>query len=367
MYEDLSSLYLVELIKEENWVKYPIVKYYIKNTDKIINNKLVSIPKSCYVSKLILSEKEGYNETDLCIKMKKNCIIKPNYNFSEIDSNKVLIDNNKISLAEGSTYLIEIKTDINSIINKIAQITKVQNRFIESYKNIKINNEKIYVEDNYKKILVCNHNKSQAENTILNTPIIKNENVLYMSFQGGMTALLRINKNMRNLNEHIIGLNEHINEQDKKINDLNNKIEGNIKEIKDKIKTINNQNDKLLEIKIDLTLTISKIEEFCNLALDSLRKFSERFIKIILLENQKKPEKLENNISESFLKAYQCFEKVCKLMVSGKEDILPNKIFQFIDGEKDVDKSLSEWENIKANVKVQLEKKIFGQNIIKDC
>ena len=97
MYEDLSSLYLVELIKEENWVKYPIVKYYIKNTDKIINNKLVSIPKSCYVSKLILSEKEGYNETDLCIKMKKNCIIKPNYNFSEIDSNKVLIDNNKIS------------------------------------------------------------------------------------------------------------------------------------------------------------------------------------------------------------------------------------------------------------------------------
>ena len=45
MYEDISSLYLVEFIKEENCEQYPNVMYYIKNTDKIMNYYLVSIPE----------------------------------------------------------------------------------------------------------------------------------------------------------------------------------------------------------------------------------------------------------------------------------------------------------------------------------
>lgn len=346
MFEDLSSLYLIELIKEENCEQYPNVIYYIKNTDKIINNKLISIPKPYYVSKLALSGKQGYNEIDLCIKMKEKCIIEPNYNFSKIDSGQELIENNKISLIKGNTYIIEIKTDIDLIVDKIVHINKIQDRFIESFKNVKINNKQIYDSQHYKKILVCNHNKSQAEDTISKTSSIQNKNILYMSFQVGISALLRINKNIRNLNEHIAEQDIKFN---KKIDDLKNFIN-------EKIKTIKQQNEELADIKIDLTIANSKIEELCTLALDSLRTFSENFIKLILNENYESPEKLKKNI-ESFLKAYECFKKVIKLMIRGKEDILPTKIFQFIDGKKDMGQNLTEWNNIKENIKLGIDKK----------
>ena len=58
--------------------------------------------------------------------------------------------------------------------------------------------------------------KNQAENTISNTSIIQNKNILFMSFQVGITSLLRINKNMRHLNEHIVEQEKKIIEQDKK-------------------------------------------------------------------------------------------------------------------------------------------------------
>ena len=120
--------------------------------------------------------------------------------MSEIDSDNGLIENNKISLTKGSAYIIEIKTDIDLIIAKIVHINKVQDRFIESFKNVTINNEKICDDDKYKKMLVCNYNKSQAENTISNTSSIQIKNILFMIFQVG----LRINKNMRNLNKYIL-------------------------------------------------------------------------------------------------------------------------------------------------------------------
>ena len=61
------------------------------------------------------------------------------YNLSEIESYNGLNENNKISLAKGCTYIIEIKTDIDLIIVKIVHINKVQDRFIESFKNVTIN------------------------------------------------------------------------------------------------------------------------------------------------------------------------------------------------------------------------------------
>ena len=122
------------------------------------------------------------------------------YNLSEIDSDNGLIENNKISLTKGSAYIIEIKTDIDLIIAKIVHINKVQDRFIESFKNVTIYNEKIYDDEKYKKMLVWNYNKSQTENTISNTSSIQTKNILFLIFQVG----LRINKNLRNLNKYIL-------------------------------------------------------------------------------------------------------------------------------------------------------------------
>ena len=162
-YEDLTSMHLLEFIGDDNYDKFPTVMYYIKNNDKILNNKIITLPELYYTSKIGISGKLGFNEIDLCIRMKKTVFFKENYNLCEIDDNKKLIQDNELVLKEDCTYLFEIKKKIEYIIPIITHINSVLDRFVESFKNNKINNFKQYNIQEYRKILICDQNINDAK------------------------------------------------------------------------------------------------------------------------------------------------------------------------------------------------------------
>ena len=176
--------------------------YYIKNLLKIINNKLINLPKyySFFDNNVDNSVFSGFNEIDLCITIKKTTKIERNYNFCEIDSKKELIKENKLVLYEGNTYIFEIKKNIGLFLDKMEHIDEVHERFIESFKYIEINRKKVYNIKNYKKIFICDHNKGEAELIISSNEDIQNKKALYMNPQVGFTSMLRMNKNIKNLN-----------------------------------------------------------------------------------------------------------------------------------------------------------------------
>ena len=97
-------------MEKKNYDIGPTVIYYINNPLKIINNKLLNLPKPLSFSHNIEvsnSYFSGYNEIDICQKVRKTIHIDENYNFCEINENKGLINNNKISLLGGYAHVLK--------------------------------------------------------------------------------------------------------------------------------------------------------------------------------------------------------------------------------------------------------------------
>ena len=145
--------------------------------------------------------------------------IDQNYNFCKIEETE-LIKTNKIILNEGNTYIFEIKNKLELFLGKIQHIDEVQERFIEAFKYVEIDGWKIYNIQNYKKIFIFDHNKNDAQICISKNKEMKNKNILYMNPQVGVTAMLRLNKNLKYLNKEITDLKKAKNKSDKEITSL---------------------------------------------------------------------------------------------------------------------------------------------------
>ena len=372
-YEDLTTLHINEIMDDNNCNFCPTVMYYIKNPLKIVYNKLVNLPKGYSIdNNVVNSVYSGFNEIDLCITMKKTTKIEQNYNLCEIDENKSLINNNnKLILYEGNTYIFEIKKNVELFLDKIEHIDDVHERFIESFNNIEINRKKVYDIKNYKKIFICDHSKDQAELTISSKKVFKNKNILYMNPQVGVTAMLRMNKNLKNLNKEI---SNYKKQSDEKITDLLNykkksvekmkKSEDEIADLKNQILELKNlfsnkfeqlnsiieeqqkekqQKEKeLKEAKCEIMVKDSQIEEFCLVSLKSLKSYQNYLLEDVL----NKYVKSKNLIPIHFSNSYDCFIKVSKQLIKTNNSAFYNSILPFINQEKDPKNNCDEWKTI---------------------
>ena len=163
-----------------------------------------------------------------------------------------------------------------------------------------------------------------------------------MNPQVGVTAMIRLNKKLKYLNKEITDLKKAKIKSDEEIIDLkkqiidfkefsfsqfeilNNKIEEQKKDQQKKGKELD-------EAKSELMVKYAQIEDFCLLALNSLKSIKEYLLEDIL----RKYINGKNLISEYFYPSYACFLKVYKELVKKNKSSFYNLVVPFINSEKD--------------------------------
>ena len=163
-----------------------------------------------------------------------------------------------------------------------------------------------------------------------------------MNPQVGVTAMIRLNKKLKYLNKEITDLKKAKIKSDEEIIDLkkqiidfkefsfsqfeilNNKIEEQKKDQQKKGKELD-------EAKSELMVKYAQIEDFCLLALNSLKSIKEYLLEDIL----RKYINGKNLISEYFYPSYDCFLKIYKELVKKNKSSFYNLVVPFINSEKD--------------------------------
>ena len=258
------------------------------------------------------------------------------YNLREITNHNKQIkkESGEIVLEKDNIYVFEIKILIKDIIDKLKDIEKKQNRFINALKRVKINGNSPNGNKVFKSILMCDHNPVEAKEKAENS-VIKNKNVIYSSPQVGITVLNRLNNNIRDLHKEVDDLKGQNKRQDNKIKSLTNEVE----ELKQKIKMLKSQVYGKTEMKSESVkgnelISVDKIKIDNNKAYDlCLKELDNVFINELIsiysiLENK-------NELSlnkDTFEKAYNCFKSILEKMLKIKNDLLYLKLSSFIDG-----------------------------------
>ena len=122
LFESANKTYILNQIQEQNYIEYPKIIYYLNQNavKKMFDNKIFSNPKKYLLkdTKSDGSSFHGYNEFDICFKMKQDINMDENNNFNIVKlSGQNIIDkynpqlNNKIELKKNIIYLIEVKSD----------------------------------------------------------------------------------------------------------------------------------------------------------------------------------------------------------------------------------------------------------------
>ena len=346
-FEDLVTIHLSELLKD-NYISHPNVIYYIKKelAEKLIKLKIIDIPEP-YILPPSTNDKifHGYNENDLIITMLKDVKIDENYNFNEIINGNLKREEKRIILEKGKTYIFEIKTKFEDIFAKIEHIENVQNRFIEALINAKYNNKPLNEVNEYKKILICDQNYNDTKEKI-DKKKLTNKNIIYSNPQVGITSLLQIKKDIKNLNKKYDILSNNFKElmQELKTDRQNNNS------IKAKKEELEKENKKLdSELKLNEYTYKNNLYETSIQSLNNILKLQSTAITFIL----KNKDKLEL-IEELYKNAFNCFELVFKYFKK-KEGLFFEIIEPFIDGDKDI-------LNVKENVNI---KNMLIQKIVK--
>ena len=180
-YQELTIMNILNQIDENKFLYKDDIMYYFNQNaaQKLIYYDLIYPQNKYRLSASIKSSNEtrienfkGYNKFDLCLTMLEDILIEKNHNFNYIDSKKENL--NEIRLKAGVTYLFEIKTNVDDIINKFTDIEKHKLRFVESYNNVYINGKKKYDIQHSELICICNKNRIDAKRKINN-----NEDKLY--------------------------------------------------------------------------------------------------------------------------------------------------------------------------------------------
>ena len=241
-YEDFSVSHLIDLIGKGNYQIFPNVMYFIKAdvAEKLIKSEIFGCTGDYKIFECPFLEKQyreySFCETDLIINIFKNIEIESNFNFRDIIKGDLNAEENKIILEEKKYYLFEIKASIDLITKDIEKIEKVQKKFIEALKNIKVDGENPYEGKTFQRILMCDNNYQKAKEGANNKKL--NNTLIYSGFQVGITHINRLNNNIRDLYKKIGDLEGENTEWKGQINSLNEQINSQNKQLKEQAKKI---------------------------------------------------------------------------------------------------------------------------------
>ena len=290
LYEESNKIYLLNEIENENYEEFPDIIYYLneKGVGKLFKDKLLLFPTQYKLkdTKDNGTEFSGYNELDICFKIKKDVKIEQNNNFNIVKLPKTNVikkynpmDKKLIEFEKDTIYFVEVKKNPNDLDNaKIKETINKSKTFLQFYKNNAYTGEK---DDNiikYENIFICDnkrenivrkfnlYNKSNKEIkmiysdknislnaiTSLNSCIyelnVKN-NLLEKnmdSFAKNMTKLEETIKNDKIQKDREINeLNAKMGSKDFQINDLNTKMENKDNEIKDLNEKMKNKDNQI--------------------------------------------------------------------------------------------------------------------------
>ena len=354
-YQDLTIMNLLNQMNERQFLLNDEIMYYFnqKGAKKIISYDLVTIPEgketSCSIKKIKGGKEvffKGYNEFDLCLTMLEDVVIEKNNNFNYIQPGKDTISG--VKLDQGITYLFEIKTDINNIIDKIDKIEAHKNRFVEAYNNICINNKKKYNinNNNSELILICNKNKNAAQLAIINNQekLFNMSNVKEFIFSGsqiGVGVALQFKRDIKNLK------NENINI----------KIQNaNLKEGYDNLRlqnaTLKEDFAKLNDENIVLKTKISDFEKTLNSWKETQYKnilIALKFINFIKLSEVIYFERnnLINLVHEKYFGLYQIFNSMSDNFKELKKHLLFHQISPFLGKKIESKEDKEKWCSLK--------------------
>jgi len=338
-FEDLATLYLCDTLDKDNFIIFPNVTYFIKNeyAESLIKLNLIEIPKSYKVCSSKNKDFKGYNEIDFIIQMKNDVKIEENYNFNQIIDGDLKKEDKVIILEKDMTYVFEIKKKVEDMFQKIEHVDKVQDRYIEAYKNAKCNKNPLFSISKYKKILVCDQNYAQTKKKILEKKL-NNKNIIYSNPQVGITSLLRMNKNFKNLNREMIHLNS-------KYDNLYSKYDQLAKEIQQLKQSLSDErkDNKLLQKEKDMEKKekeklISENKLIEQLSKDNLYEMSLKSLNEVLKLNSYNVSYIIKNIGNLNLigkllnNSFYCFEMVFKELKK-KENIFFKKVEPLIDSQ----------------------------------
>ena len=172
-------------IENENYEEFPDIIYYLnkKGVEKLFKDKLLLFPTQYELknTKDDGTEFYGYNEIDICFKIKKDVKIEQNNNFNivKLPKTKVIkkydsMDKKLIEFEKDTIYFVEVKKNPNDLDNtKIKETINKSKTFLQFYKNNvytdEIDNniikyENIFIIDNKRETIVRNFDSYSKNN-----------------------------------------------------------------------------------------------------------------------------------------------------------------------------------------------------------
>ena len=198
--------------------------------------------------------------------MLEDILIEKNHNFNYIDSKKENL--NEIRLKAGVTYLFEIKTNVDDIINKFTDIEKHKLRFVESYNNVYINGKKKYDIQHSELICICNKNRIDAKRKINNNKdklYEKDDNnqFIFSDSQIGFGVALKFKKDIKELKNENLNLKQGFDNLKQGLDNLKNENKSLNTKIADLEKTVRRMKETLYRNSLR-ELELANIEPISN-------------------------------------------------------------------------------------------------------
>ena len=265
--------------------------------------------------------------------MLEDILIEKNHNFNYIDSKKENL--NEIRLKAGVTYLFEIKTNVDDIINTFTDIEKHKLRFVESYNNVYINGKKKYDIQHSELICICNKNRIDAKRKINNNEdklYEKDDNnqFIFSGSQIGVGIALKFKKDIKELK------NENLN-------------------LKQGLDNLKNENKSLNTKIADLEKTIRLMKE--TLYRNSLRELELTNIEPISNVIYVKKKKVVNLIHEKYSGIYNIFYTLSEYYKELNDNLLYYEISPLIGKNLENKEDQEKWKVIKDKIIEKVKKK----------
>ena len=316
-YQSMISLSFLEKAAIEKNELNPTIMYYLKPgiSQKLIDLRIVIPPKKYSLHSLPQKknkskECKGFEMINMSISLMNEVVLYQDYNFSIINVKNEPTIGKKIILKEGYTYIIEIRVNIEEILNNIKQIEKIEKKFIQSYNNIVINENKKYNIKQYQLLLISDNNfydsfkilgeKSKAKSIKKNIG-----NFIYSTPHSGISIIFNLQKTIR-------GTTTELEEMKKEVKEKNNEIEKINREI-NLIKEISNKDDENNYIESKWSLQMLAPPDIPH-----------------IINNLKNKD--FHNINELY-SIYICFNNVSKYLKVYRKDLLFHKLFPLIGKE----------------------------------
>ena len=281
LFEGANKTYLLNQIQEKNYIELPKVIYYLNKNSvkKLFDKQIFSNPKdySLKDTKPDGGSFSGFNEFDLCFKMKNDIKIDQNNNFNLVKlSDQDVIkqydhqSNNKIEFKKDIIYFIEVKSNPSELASNktIKDIKEKAETFIQFYNNNVYGVLKEENANNYENIFICNKNRDEVAKVSEG----KNIKMLYSDKYISLNAISSLNTSIYNLNikneslkkdvellkkENILqgneikDLNTFKQNQENNIKELNEQMGKKDNDIKALNETISKMQTQLTELKLN--------------------------------------------------------------------------------------------------------------------